>query len=567
MKRRDFLKTGLKIGVAANALPMLLGGFPIRALGRSPLRSALEQSSATNNNVLVIIQLQGGNDGLNCVVPYSDPNYASNRPTLGLTLKASSNANSQGGDLFQLPAPNDSLAFHWAMQGFSTLFGENKIALLQNVGYPNPILSHFRGTDVWNTATDSGLYASSGWVGRFLANQYGAPATSVGSWPLGIEFGSALSDIFLGANGGMGIAISSMPSKASPGGQSYDSIPSNPTTQYNELAFVRLIQQESEVYSQTIVNRTVQANKVTYPTSALATQLSDIAQMIASQGQSTIGGKTYQLMPPKIYLVTQGSYDTHSDEISRQASLLTDLAAAVLAFQQDIEALGIADNVAMLTYSEFGRRPKENGSGTDHGTSAPHFVIGTQVVGKVFGSDPDLSTSGLAGSTTGSDIVPSGNMTFDSTYDFRNVYATVINEWLLAGAPQATIDAAIKDVLTQDTSATYSDTTTWNSSLGIFNAQSGVASSQSTPGLMLLPNYPNPAYGPTTIPYVIDAAGPVELGIFSVDGTEVARPVDGWQSSGPQNVTFDASKLAAGTYFYRLTTSKQSVTRPMSVVR
>ncbi len=355
--------------------------------------------------------------------------------------------------------------------------------------------------------------------------------------------------------------MNEMPSKASPGGQNYDPIPSNPTTQYDELAFVRLIQQESAIYSQTIVSQTLAANKVTYPSSTLATQLAGIARMIASQLQN---GGTAQT---KIYLVTQGSYDTHSDQISRQASLLTDLSAAALAFQQDIEAFGIADNVAVLSYSEFGRRPAENGSGTDHGTSAPHFIIGTQVIGKVYGSDPKLDAASLAGENSGpAGAVPSGNMIYDANYDFRNVYATVINEWLLAGADQTTINTAIQDILTQDTSATYSTNSKWNASLGFFktSAQS-VGSSAYTPGLMLLQNYPNPAYASTTIPYVLQSSGQVELGIFTSAGVEIARPVDGWQSAGPQQTNFDASKLTSGAYFYRLTTASGTVTRPMVV--
>ena len=556
MKRRDFLKTGLKLGVAANALPVMLGGFPVRALGRSPLRSALETSSSANNNVLVIVQLQGGNDGLNCVVPFRDPHYATLRPTLGLS----------GTGLTSALPDHSSLAFHAGMEGLLSLYGNGggngNMAIVQNVGYPNPILSHFRGTDVWNTATDSGIYASSGWIGRFLAGQYTAPPTTSGSWPLGIEFGGALSDIFLAANGGMGIAMSSMPSKASPGGQNYDAIPQNPTTQYDELAFVRLIQQESAIYSQTIVSQTLASNKVTYPSSTLATQLAGIARMIASQLQN---GGTAQT---KIYMVTQGSYDTHSDQTSRQASLLTDLSAAVLAFQQDIEAFGIADNIAMLTYSEFGRRPAENGSGTDHGTSAPQFLIGTQVKGMVYGSDPKLDAASLAGESSGpAGAVPAGNMTYDATYDFRNVYATVINEWLLAGADQASINTAIQDILTQDSRATYSTNSTWNASLGFFKTSSAaVGSNGYAPGLMLLQNYPNPAYGATTIPYTLAASGPVELGIFTSAGVEIARPVDGWQSAGNQQASFDASKLASGSYFYRLTTASGTVTRPMVVV-
>jgi hypothetical protein len=214
-----------------------------------------------------------------------------------------------------------------------------------------------------------------------------------------------------------------------------------------------------------------------------------------------------------------------------------------------------------MTYSEFGRRPAENGSGTDHGTSAPHFVIGTQVIGKVYGSDPNLSASALSGGS------PTGNMTFDSNYDFRNVYATMINEWLMAGVDQATINTVIQDVLTQDSTTTYSSTNVPWKSLGIFKASAtnSVGSAPGAVGLMLLPNYPNPASGSTMIEYTLDIAGPVELGIFTSGGVEVARPVEGWQSAGQQSVSFDASKLASGAYFYRLKTATQTVSRPMVV--
>ncbi len=563
MKRRDFLKTGLKIGVAANALPVMLGGWPIRALGRSPLRSALETSGSSNNNVLVIVQLQGGNDGLNCVVPYADPYYApgsvtSLRPTLGLS----------GSDITSPIPDHTSLAMHAGMEGILSLYGSGggngQVAILQNVGYANPVLSHFRGTDVWNTATDSGIYESSGWVGRFLAGQNPAypPATiPTGSWPLAVEFGNALSNIFLGPNGGMGVAMNSMPSQSSPTGQSYDAIPNSPTTQYKELEFVRTIQAESDIYANTILNRTVSKNNasVTYPSSTLSQQLSYIAQMIASEGKS---GSTTSA-PPKIYLVTQGSYDTHSTQITRQASLLTDLSAAIAAFQADIEAFGVADNVAIMTYSEFGRRAKENGSGTDHGTAAPHFIIGTQVKGAVYGSDPALDPTSL-GTPNGN--APTGNLNYDPLHEFRNVYATVMNEWLLAGGDQTQINADIQAVLTQDANATYSANSNWQS-LGIFKAasQQYVGSAPGAVGLMLLQNYPNPAYASTTIPFVLDAAGPVELGIFTSAGVEIARPVEGWQSAGPQQANFDASKLASGAYFYRLKTVSGTVSRPMIV--
>ena len=540
MKRRDFLKTGLKIGVAANVLPVMLGGMPVRALGRSPLRRALETSGGGNNNVLVIIQLQGGNDGLNCVVPYADPLYKSLRPTLGLDKTA---------DNLLVLSNHDSLAFHGSMTGISTLYGEGKVALLQNVGYPVPSLSHFRGTDVWNTGTDSSIYASTGWVGRLLYEQnptYPPQTIPAGSQPLAVQFGNALSNIFLSANGGMGIAINKVPTDSSGSVHNYDAIPSPHSTQYDELEYIRIIQSETEVYAQTIVNRSVTTNKVTYPTSTLATQLSSIAQLIASGFQT------------KIYLVTQGSYDTHSNELNTQSQLLGDLSAAVLAFQQDLEAFGVADQVAMMTYSEFGRRPAENGSGTDHGTAAPLFVVGTKVIGMVYGNDSNLNSNALV----------AGNLAYDSNHDFRNIYATVMNEWLLAGGDQAQIDADIKSVLTSDANGTYSSTSNWNASLGIFRgSQSSVQSDSGAMGLMLMQNYPNPAAGTTTIEYALPAKGPVQLSLYNTTGVEVERIVDGNQDAGPHRSFFDTSRLPSGAYLYRLTTATGNVSRQMVIER
>src|SRR5947209_18288758 len=187
MKRRDFLKYGAKLGVAANVLP-LLGGLPARALGRSPLRNTLQ--SASSNNILVIIQLAGGNDGLNTIVPYSDPLYASSRPTLGLD-KTKNN--------LLVLSDHDSLAMHTNMPGIHDLYGNGKMAILQNVGYANPNFSHFRGTDIWHNATDSNITNATGWLGRLIQERnpdYPPALVPDGSQPLAIQFGSGLSNIF-----------------------------------------------------------------------------------------------------------------------------------------------------------------------------------------------------------------------------------------------------------------------------------------------------------------------------------------------------------------------------------
>ena len=221
-----------------------------------------------------------------------------------------------------------------------------------------------------------------------------------------------------------------------------------------------------------------------------------------------------------------------------------ELADAVKAFQSDLEAFGVADKVATMTYSEFGRRPKENGSGTDHGTAAPLFVFGTQVIGGVRGHDPKLDTASLV----------NGNLTYDNLYDFRNVYATVMSEWL------GVDDASIQNVLTASNGQTYSTNNTWTK-LGIFKTQGQpvlLMICTMTPGLMLMENYPNPVSSETTIEYALPETMSVELGIFNTNGVEVARIVDERQSAGIYKSNFKPGNLPSGSYIYRLYDSERT---------
>jgi uncharacterized protein (DUF1501 family) len=530
MKRRDFLKNGLKLGIAANALPLALGGFPVRALGRSPLHSALK-TAAMNDNILVVIQLAGGNDGLNTLVPHTNANYYSLRPSLALK-KADDN-------LIEL-AGHESLVWHSQMSGASSLFTQKKMAILQNVGYPNMDLSHFRGTDIWHNATDRDKFTNTGWIGRFLTDMYpDYPPQDIpkGSHPLAIQFGNSLSNAFLGKNGGMGIAINRLPDTGSESTHNYDPSPSTPVIPYQELEYVRTIERETEVYSQSLVDRSVKNNRVTYPTNNLATQLSYVAQIIAS-GFST-----------KVYLVTQSGYDTHSNQLTDQATLLGDLSAAMLAFQQDLEDFGVADKVVTMTYSEFGRRPKENGTGTDHGTAAPLFVFGTNVNGAVFGNDPDLSN------------FTANNLIYDPRHDFRNVYASIMSEWL------GIEDAEIKGVLTASNGETYSTNSDWIK-LGIIKgSQSNVSYSGDAPGLMLAQNYPNPVSSGTTIEFALPAAAHIQLSVFDIQGREIARIAEGRYGEGIHHAQFSAGNLPNGSYLYRLTTETADISRQLVIAR
>ena len=525
------MKNSLKVGVSANTLPVLLGGNTVRALGRSPLRSALE-ASAVNDHILVIVQLAGGNDGLNTLVPISSTEYYSLRPTLGLK-KADAG-------LFTL-ADHDTLAWNGRMTGMADLYAAGKVAALQNVGYANPDLSHFRGTDIWNTATDARMFANTGWIGRLLGDlnpNYPPAEIPKGSQPLAVQFGNSLSNAFLGKNGGMGIVINQLPTQNNASIHNYDAIPSNPSNPYLELDYVRTIQKETEVYTQTLIDRSVKTNKVTYPTgNTLATQLASVAQCIAS-GFST-----------KVYLVTQTGYDTHSNQANDHPTLLGNLSAAITAFQQDLEASGLADKVVTMTYSEFGRRPQENGGGTDHGTAAPLFVIGTQVKGGVRGSDPNLTA------------LVSKNLVFEAQHDFRNVYASIMTEWLEIDSTEVT------QVLTKSGSETFSSNANWLN-LGIIKDKPQQAVyADGAPGLMLMQNYPNPCQDRTAIEFALPANGRVELSVWNMKGEEIARVADQVMSAGTYRESFNTSRLANGTYLYRLKTTTGEVTRQLVVQR
>ena len=542
MKRRDFLKMGATLGVATTALPVLIGGSPVRVLGKSPLHSLLTNATA-NDHILVIIQLAGGNDGLNCVIPITDPLYAQYRPTLGVKLT----------DTPHILADHDTLAFHPVMDGMATLYSQKKLAVLQNVGYANPNLSHFRGTDIWDTSTDSNRFVSTGWIGRLLGElnpdfpppNFTDPQYKKYEYPPAMQFGASLSVSFLSESGGMGIIINSLPDENSQSTHNYDAIPVPTPIPYQELDYVRTIEKETEVYTQKLIDRSVTTNKVTYPAnSKLGQQLAGVAQCIAS-GFTT-----------KIYLVTQGGYDTHSNQATDHPELLEELSDCIKAFQDDIEAFDKADKVAGMTYSEFGRRPQENGSGTDHGTAAPLFVFGTQVIGKVYGNDPKLAADSLV----------NGNLAYEARHDFRNIYASVMFEWLLAGE-DADKNSLIQSVLTSSNGTTYSTSSDWLH-LGIFNGQpSAVGDDEFVYGLMLMENYPNPVRDKTTIEYALPQATNVQLSVYTMQGKEVARIVDGRESEGVHQATFASGSLPSGNYLYRLTTPQGSVAKQMIVMK
>ena len=391
MNRRDFIKNASKGGAG-----FALGGFMARAYGRAEAVGPMAAAALSQTDrVLVIIRLDGGNDGLNTLINFENDAYYQARPTINIKKEeALKLTNTQG--------------LHPRLTGFKELYDEGQLMVMQGVGYPNPNRSHFRSTDIWMTASDSDEFLTHGWLGRYLETQTPGFPETLPEQPLAVDIGPVLSLSLLGQNGAMGIALRNPRQFVSLVNQGNKIIDTNqiPTPAGFELDFIRRINFESLQYSVQVKEAADKgANKVEYPNSSLADQLSLVSRLIAGGLQS------------KVYLVSQRGYDTHANQINRHNTLMTDLNDAVTAFVQDLRQNQLQDRVLGMTISEFGRRVKENGSGgSDHGTSAPQFFFGTSVNAGVTGAEPDFEQVDSRGD-------------FFYGHHFRQVYGSTLNQW------------------------------------------------------------------------------------------------------------------------------------------
>ena len=391
MNRRDFLKNASRGGAG-----FALGGFMTRAYGRAEAVGPMAAAALSQTDrVLVIIRLNGGNDGLNTVINFENDAYYQARP--GVHIKKE--------DALKL---TDLQGLHPQLTGFKELYDEGQLMVVQGVGYPNPNRSHFRSTDIWMTASDANEFLTHGWLGRYLETQLSGSPDALPEHPLAVDIGPVLSLALLGKNGAMGIALRNPRQFVYLVERGNKIIEDNqiPTPAGYELDFVRRINFESLRYSAQVQDAASQsANRVAYPDNSLADKLSLVTRLIA-------GG-----LKAKVYLVSQGGYDTHANQINRHDVLMRDLDASVAAFVQDLREHQLQDRVLGMSISEFGRRVKENGSaGTDHGTSAPMFFFGPSINASVVGADPNFDR-----------VDNRGDFFYD--YDFRQVYASVLNQW------------------------------------------------------------------------------------------------------------------------------------------
>ena len=362
---------------------------------------AVDSGAAASGRTLVILELMGGNDGLNTVVPYTDSRYTQYRSRIGIPVDT----------VLQL---DSKLGLHPQMTGLKSLWDANRVAVVENIGYPNSSLSHFASRDIWHTA-DPTLLEHRGWLGRW------ADATVAGNGnPLScMAISSSLPRTLLADN----VQVPSFVSLAT---YSYQTDGAAPRDRNNQVStFVKESSQEYEVASpkdvlgqlgedaiaSSNVLQTVGSGYVamgTYPANSLGSALLLIAKII----NANVGAR--------ILYATYGGFDNHAAEDQAHDPLVQNVSDTIKAFFDDLDGHGKAHDVLLMTWSEFGRRVQDNASnGTDHGTSAPHFVVGDAVTKGIYGAAPDLAN-----------LDANGNLLIEN--DFRSYYGTVLSDWLNA---------------------------------------------------------------------------------------------------------------------------------------
>src|ERR1700736_686841 len=398
LKRRDFLKAGLVFGAGAAGLAAGYAAVP-DAFARAVY--AAKKEGLSNDNILVMIQLAGGNDGLRTVVPLADPALHDLRPKLS------------GSMVSQALPLNNQYGFNHNLGAVKALWDQGKVPFVQGVGYPNPTFSHFESIRIWETG-DPTRRQVDGWLGRTLASAYDSAGHPLTGCACGAtDLPGALRDLqatltviqnqkTFGFTGGSEVeaAVGAL-YKGTPGiyGALFDTAIATAT---ETMATLRT----SAASYQPMAQYTDKVQLVYSSKNQLAAALQLAAELIVT-GTGV-----------KLLHVTLGGFDTHYTEINRHAALRGYLDSAVSAFYQDLSAHGVADRVLIATWSEFGRRPKENASGgTDHGSAAPVLLIGNPVKGGLYGQAPSLSH-----------LDPTGNLKY--TVDFRSVYQEILGAHL-----------------------------------------------------------------------------------------------------------------------------------------
>lgn len=368
MNRRNFLTlTGTFTG-GMLVLPDFLHAF------------GTQNNLVIGEQCIVFVQLNGGNDGLNTFIPYDNPLYYDLRTKIALNKDV-------------VIGKNNGMAFHPSLKDFAQMQQNGDLTVIQNVGYPEPIRSHFRSQEIWQTATDSNKYINEGWLGRYLDLQCnGHQATA------GINLDSIDNLALKGLEPNSITVKDPNRFKVKSDKEEKVTLSDNP-----QLDFVRKIANSVTEGSDEIQKALAKSkSEISYPKTDLSKNLEWIGRLIKGNLNS------------KVYYTSLGGFDTHDNQLAIHEKKLTDLNDALFSFYQDLKQAQLLQNVTVVVFSEFGRRVKDNGNGTDHGTAAPMFIIGGNNKGTILGNNPDLAN------------LDNGDLKYE--IDFRSVYASLLQQ-------------------------------------------------------------------------------------------------------------------------------------------
>lgn len=523
MKRRKFLRTA---GLATAIAPFAYNGFSINPLTKNSMLARLGAAGSGSDKIMVFIELNGGNDGLNTLIPTDQYSKLSlHRPKVLIPENQ------------VLPLSGVSgTGVHPAMAEVRQMFDNGMVSMVQTVGYPNQDYSHFRSMDIWMTGADSDESLNSGWLGRMLDYEYpgyptGYPNPNAPD-PLAINIGNIAPVSFMGSGFPMGISVGNPDEVYN---LINDFIEPAPNTPYgDELTYIRTVMQNTKVYFDVIKDAATIGQNLSslYPAqyeNSLADQLKIVAKLIN-------GGLT-----TSVYQVSIGGFDNHSEQVEQgapatgnHAELLRKVSKAVYAFMDDIRLMGKADKVCAMTFSEFGRTIGGNDSyGTDHGAAAPLFVFGKGVNPGIIGANPVIPQT----------LQISGDV--DMQHDFRSVYASVIQDWFGLSNGSTILKGNFPI-------------------LPIFKDSVDV---QDRPGQNVyeVGNFPNPVHASSTITFSIPSAY-VTITLLDAQGRAIRKIAEGNYPAGIHNVAFNRDGLPSGSYYYVLKINGLGVTKKMLIL-
>lgn len=558
MKRRSFLKT---IPLAAS-IPFTLAGIPMKVMSENVLTKLIRAADRENDKVLVILQLHGGNDGMNMLIPVEQYDlYYSRRPNIAIPAK---NSLRKYIPLDSTLAADAQVGLHPDMQAIKGLYDTGRAAFVQGVSYENNNGSHFRGRDIQFMGGGAEDYHTSGWVGRYL-NKFYSPAVYPSDFPLkedndlemevmldplGIEMGNDTSLIFH-QTGNIPTSIS-LPSNLEAFSNLVNELPGFQEGQpdprgfppdilvhskyYNELDWILDLEQKTDDYAQRLyeVWTAGGASSVSYPETyplnapngSKQNPLSDQFQLVA---RLLAGGcKT------KVFMVRIGGFDTHADQTTNydptmgvHAALLYHISATMKAFQDDLKERGLEDRVLTVTTSEFGRRINSNSSyGTDHGTGGPILIFGKGAKAGVYGTAPDLTI-------TETNNVP-------EQFDYREVYANLLHNWM--GVSEEDVNEIFfGDYLNRKLTTPLATTVITGQDDEFIGKR-----------YQLDQNYPNPAKGATSIGFRINDTLQVIIDLMDSRGSKIRNITNSIYEPGQHAIPVQLSGLQAGMYLYQM---------------